>query len=470
MANFSDIATSLRVTTQLPLDHKRFSISQAELADLGDADNLAYTYYDNLKVYCWGEKTEWVWREVAVPETGTKLMASDFTYPNGIVYPNPGYSNKKYNFFKIVPGTDTKIISGINVTITGNGSTTTPYIINSTATYTPPASDIAPLQTINEGNGNGIIKRGRVSSNYGNIGLNAFDISTSYLPDLNGATGLNSFAQGVNVIASAENSVILGSNSSNSGVHSLVSGNNIDSSASYSTTLGVKLSSTGKGNTVLGVSNIVSGAGTTVVGQGAIIINDPVNTYNTTTKKLFVVGNGVIDDSTNSATSRSDAFVIYNSGVIVAPSLSMTEINDESTGKVLITREYLEDQISDIPIPTAIPYKSVVGNLDLLEPGPPTWSSSSPLQNEIGGSILWTKIGTGFYKGTLSGGPYAGVIDLAKTTCIIGSVMTTDGGLEVLGVIQTSIVPTGINLITKIGITHTDIAFSDLSIEIRFYQ
>ena len=101
MANFSDIATSLRVTTQLPWDHKRFSVSELELSNLGTSNNLAFTYYDGLKVFCWQQKTEWIWREVKPGEENTGLIASDFTYPNGVVYPNPGYQDKKYNFFKI---------------------------------------------------------------------------------------------------------------------------------------------------------------------------------------------------------------------------------------------------------------------------------------------------------------------------------------------------------------------------------
>jgi len=346
MATFSDIATSLRVTTQLPLDHKRFSISEAELADLGDDNNLAYTYYDNLKVFCWDEKTEWVWREVETGEEDTGLLGSDFTYPNGIVYPNPGYANKTYNFFEIVPGVDTKVVAGANTTVTGLGSSTSPYVINSTATYTPPVSDISPLETLNEGNGNGIIKRGRTAANYGNIGLNAFDISTSSSASpTRGATGSNSFTQGTDVEASQSNSVSIGNLITNAGANTTCIGNLITSFAINSFIAGRSQESSGKGNTILGIANQGNGAGLTILGQAANIISIASTDYNSIlTKPVLAVGNGVVDNTTNTATTRSDAFLVRYNGAVEAPSLTMAGI-DMGAGRTLVTREYLTFKI-----------------------------------------------------------------------------------------------------------------------------
>jgi hypothetical protein len=55
---------------------------------------------------------------------------------------------------------------------------------------------------------------------------------------------------------------------------------------------------------------------------------------------MFAVGNGTGDGSSNPQT-RSTAFQIFQSGLIIAPSLSIATINAEATGKVLVTREYL---------------------------------------------------------------------------------------------------------------------------------
>lgn len=81
------------------------------------------------------------------------------------------------------------------------------------------------FEVIDEGNGNGIVKAGRVSANYGNVGLAAFDASHSTsASSVRGATGnysaafgrnprasgLDSFAFGNSAVASGESAVALG--------------------------------------------------------------------------------------------------------------------------------------------------------------------------------------------------------------------------------------------------------------------
>lgn len=101
MANFTNIPTGLRVPAQIPLDIKTIALNETVLSNLGDNNNLAFTYYNGLKIYCVEEKTTYIWREVEVGEENTGLLISDFTYPNNIVVNNIDYSLKKYNFFKI---------------------------------------------------------------------------------------------------------------------------------------------------------------------------------------------------------------------------------------------------------------------------------------------------------------------------------------------------------------------------------
>jgi hypothetical protein len=100
MANFSNIPTGLKITTQIPLNVKEFCKDEATLAYLGVDDNLAFTYHDQLEVLCLAEKSIYIWREVQVGEENTGLVPLDFTYPTGLsnVY-DIDYSGKKYNFF-----------------------------------------------------------------------------------------------------------------------------------------------------------------------------------------------------------------------------------------------------------------------------------------------------------------------------------------------------------------------------------
>lgn len=96
--NSNDSIVGIRVSTQLPLDVKTHKDSEAVLADLGENNNLAYTYYKGMLVYCVAERTEWEWREPIVSnETG--LLPSNFTYPSGLIVGGVDYSNKEYNFF-----------------------------------------------------------------------------------------------------------------------------------------------------------------------------------------------------------------------------------------------------------------------------------------------------------------------------------------------------------------------------------
>lgn len=95
----NDIPTGLRVPAQIPLDAKEYKLSQADLANLGPGNNLAYTYFKGMTAYCALEQTRWEWREKGIGETG--LIPGDFTYPAGLVIFGITYSNKTYNFFPL---------------------------------------------------------------------------------------------------------------------------------------------------------------------------------------------------------------------------------------------------------------------------------------------------------------------------------------------------------------------------------
>ena len=98
--DYSNIPTGLKIQSQIPLNSKEWVKDEATLAYLGVDDNLAFTYHDQLEVFCLAEKKLYIWREVQVGEENTGLVPLDFTYPTGLsnVY-DINYSGKKYNFF-----------------------------------------------------------------------------------------------------------------------------------------------------------------------------------------------------------------------------------------------------------------------------------------------------------------------------------------------------------------------------------
>jgi len=99
MADYNNIVKGLKLTTQIPLDVKTYVADEATLEYLGTSDNLAYTYYDGLRVFCIAERTNYEWREVQAGEENTGLVPLDFTYPDGLIAFGIDYSNKVYNFF-----------------------------------------------------------------------------------------------------------------------------------------------------------------------------------------------------------------------------------------------------------------------------------------------------------------------------------------------------------------------------------
>ena len=105
MQSTNDIPAGLRVPAQIPLDGKLYFASQNVLADLGPSNNLAFTYYKGMRVYCAQEQTRWEWRQPDNPsEVG--LLVSNFTYPPGLIINGVDYGNKEYNFFKVLQASD----------------------------------------------------------------------------------------------------------------------------------------------------------------------------------------------------------------------------------------------------------------------------------------------------------------------------------------------------------------------------
>ncbi len=134
----ADVPKGFNVPKQVRLDSITGIQNEETLKDLGPGNNLAFKYYEGLKVYCKDEKKEYIWRQVVGSETG--LLTTHFVYPTYPPIDGIDYSGKSFNFFLVTNngtpanGSETKINSGTNTIVTGLGTIASPYVINSTDT------------------------------------------------------------------------------------------------------------------------------------------------------------------------------------------------------------------------------------------------------------------------------------------------------------------------------------------------
>lgn len=134
----ADVPKGFNVPKQVRLDSITGIQNEITLKNLGSGNNLAFKYYEGLKVYCKDEKKEYIWRQVVGSETG--LLTTHFVYPTYPSIDGVDYSGKSFNFFLVTNngtsanGSETKINSGTNTTVTGLGTIASPYVINSTDT------------------------------------------------------------------------------------------------------------------------------------------------------------------------------------------------------------------------------------------------------------------------------------------------------------------------------------------------
>ena len=161
----ADVPKGFNVPKQVRLDSITGVQNEETLKDLGSGNNLAFKYYEGLKIYCKDEKTEYVWRQVVGSETG--LLNTAFTYPTYSPVDGINYSGKSFNFFLVTNGgppangSETKINSGTNTTVTGLGTIASPYVINSTDTVANGSET-----KINEGDNINITGNGTQSTPY----------------------------------------------------------------------------------------------------------------------------------------------------------------------------------------------------------------------------------------------------------------------------------------------------------------
>lgn len=91
----ADIANSLRVATQIPLDEKLYFKTTAEAIDL--SNNKPYSYYEGMIIFNLETKIYYIWKERQdASEIG--LISFDFEYAANSIANGIDYSGRNFNF------------------------------------------------------------------------------------------------------------------------------------------------------------------------------------------------------------------------------------------------------------------------------------------------------------------------------------------------------------------------------------
>lgn len=205
---------------------------------------------------------------------------------------------------------------------------------------------------------------------YGSIGDRAIDLTYSNSLGEYGIKGTDSFGIGLGNSLLGTNSFVLGTNNTiERGIRTFSIGNNNIINSQQSTyvigegnitensTIKTFLigfnnknsSSLSQNSFAIGNSNILNGHNTIIIGIGnqtnatnEVILGNfsTIQTSNNTDfDRVFNVGNGTRESY------RSDAFTILKNGLATLPSVTNTLIDDEPTGKAVVTKEYLDQEV-----------------------------------------------------------------------------------------------------------------------------
>lgn len=94
-----NIEEGFHIPSQIRLEAKTFFKTLDALKDLGASNVKAFTYYEDMLVYCAETKTIYIWREVEVETVG--VLAEHFVYPSSVISDGIVYSNRIFNFIPL---------------------------------------------------------------------------------------------------------------------------------------------------------------------------------------------------------------------------------------------------------------------------------------------------------------------------------------------------------------------------------
>ena len=223
------------------------------------------------------------------------------TDANGIVILNIGEGTTSDVFTDIAWGSDTHALK-VEIDIEQDASfvdmgTTqfmaVPYALQAETATT--ASNVTGLEALDEGNGIGRRLVGKNPANYGNIGVNAVDLSFSTnVSSIRGATGSYSTAMGYFITASGDYTTAMGRGTTASGFASTTMGFDTTALGNVSTAMGWGTNASSLNSTVMGRYNVGGGYATSWI----------------ETDKLFEIGNGA------SYLARKNAFTVLKNGKV----------------------------------------------------------------------------------------------------------------------------------------------------------
>jgi len=235
------------------------------------------------------------------------------------------------------------------------------------------------LEAIDEGNGIGWRLVGANTVNYGNIGLNAVDLSICTIASTTyGATGNYSFVIGSNNTASGNLSTAMGSHTSASGHYSTAIGRNTIASGSYSTAMGNNTSASGSYSTASGYRTTASSSACTAMGNNTSAsgsystamgnytsasgsYSTAIGTYNVGTDV-----NTILEIGIGTSTAKANALEVFKDGTINAPSATNTLIDTRGV-KGIPTVEWVQDYLVKnqyVPLSNTIHNENTVVSTD----------------------------------------------------------------------------------------------------------
>jgi hypothetical protein len=201
------------------------------------------------------------------------------------------------------------------------------------------------LEAIDEGGGGtGLVRVGSNATDRRNVGWNAIDLSSRFFQPVNipGAGGYSSMVIGEDSFGSDYNDIVLAyystasASASGNGQRFIAGGSNDITGGTGSAAIGLALRNENSiGHVVVGTANL-SVPGTNLAWNAA----DPV----------FTVGNGTFTTPAGRwiPIAPSNAFQVLKGGEVFAPSLDNTKIDNDLTGKILITKEFFTTRLSDV--------------------------------------------------------------------------------------------------------------------------
>ena len=307
---------------------------------------------------------------ISILET-TDTGASVYTEDHSTTTTNLGLVNFQIGNGAIVSGTFNTIdwsadLHFLQIELDATGGTayqligTSQLISVPYALHAKTASNVSGLESIDEGNGIGLAIIGRNENNYGDIGIDAVDLSLNgSASTTTGATGAYSVAMGLGTTASGSRSITMGFATTASGISSIAMGSSTTASGNVSTAMGSNTTASGIASTAMGSNTTASGSfstamgsNTTASGNSSVAMGNDTkaeSTNSTTigrnnvgggsgitwveTDPLFEIGNST------SSSAPTNALTVLKNGTITAPTFDISEITDD---KALITKEYAD--------------------------------------------------------------------------------------------------------------------------------